>query len=113
MSALLQTGLLVDVNIGSLQWEVNYNPKEYCYKKQRVDTNAFWVAVVFFFFFLLFLFFFSIKFEYPAQTPREASLPEHSLLWACSLICEQPSFAIFLLFKPQKFVLALVLRSSI
>lgn len=58
MSALLQTGLLVDVNIGSLQWEVNYNPKEYCYKKQRVDTNAFWAAA---FFFLLFFssFFFS------------------------------------------------------
>lgn len=32
MSALLQKGLLVDVNFGSLQWEVNYNPKEYCYK---------------------------------------------------------------------------------
>lgn len=57
MSALLQTGLLVDVNIGSLQWEVNYNPKEYCYKKQRVDTNAFWVAVFGFFFFSFFFFF--------------------------------------------------------
>lgn len=65
MSALLQTGLLVDVNIRSLQWEVSYNPKKYCYKNQRVDTNTFWAS-------FFNTFFPSIKFtwilSYPAQT---------------------------------------------
>lgn len=112
MSALLQTGLLVDVNIGSFQWEVKYNPKELCYRNQRVNTNPFWAAFLNFYFYFLWIRF-ALILGYFDQGHREANLPEHSLLWDCSFIHKQPGFATILLFEPQSTALVLVLRSSI
>lgn len=51
VSALLQTSLLADVNIGRLQWEVNCNPKSYCYKKLGrcwCLLGLFYVIILFF-----------------------------------------------------------------
>lgn len=51
VSALLQTSLLVDVNTGSLQWEVNCNPKQYrCKKGGRHQCPLFFFFNLFFFF---------------------------------------------------------------
>lgn len=65
VSALLQTSLLVDVNIRRLQWEVNCNSKWYCYKKTWVGADAFSD------YFLLLFLSSSIKFveipSYPSQ----------------------------------------------